>query len=397
MNTISLQMKKIIGVFVFLASTSLMQAQTTLPNYFSDSMVLQQQTDAVIWGNDKPKTNITINASWGSSSKAVTDENGHWRLKLKTPAAGGPFKVEITGTSKIVYQNVLVGEVWLCSGQSNMEMPVKGYNNQPIENSNEVILNSYNPYIRVFTSPRQFSQTAANNVNGYWRYACSENTGSFSATAYFFVKKIQSILKVPVGLIVNAWGGASVESWMDSSTLATYKKVEIPATMVYNQIHQIHTILYKSMIHPCKGYTIKGAIWYQGEGNRKNTSEYQALFSLMIQSWREQWQQGNFPFYFVQIAPIGPNSNITVALLREAQLKTMQSVENTGMAVTLDIGEESVIHPAQKELVGNRLAFGLLLKTITLMESNTAALCMIKLKKLVVIVLLFLLSMQKWG
>lgn len=258
--------------------------------------------------------------------------------------------------------NDYLGEVWLCSGQSNMEMPVKGYNNQPVEASNEVILNSYNPYIRVFTAPRQFSQTAANNVNGYWRYACSENTGSFSATAYFFTKKLQSVLKVPVGLIVNAWGGASVESWMDSSTLATYKKVEIPATMAYNQIHQIHTILYKSMIHPCKGYTIKGTLWYQGEGNRRNTTEYQALFSLMIQSWREQWQQGNFPFYFVQIAPLGPNNNITGALLREAQLKTMQSIENTGMAVTLDIGEETVIHPAQKELVGNRLAYWALAK-----------------------------------
>jgi sialate O-acetylesterase len=337
-------------------------SQTQMPSFFSDSMVLQQQTEAAIWGTDKPNASIVVKGSWGKSSKTATDANGKWRLKLATPAAGGPHTLVIKGTQTITLNNVLIGEVWLCSGQSNMEMPVNGYANQPIIGSNETILNSTNPNIRVYTSTRLVSRTPADKMKGNWKYASPATTGSFSATAYYFAKKLHMATGVPVGLIVTAWGASSVESWMDSTTLASFTKVVIPEKVVYNQANVTHTIMYNTMLHPYIGYTIKGAIWYQGESNRRNPKEYRALFSAMIDAWRKQWQQGTFPFYFVQLAPHGTNVNNSGALVREAQLKSMQSVEKTGMAVTLDIGEQANIHPSQKELVGNRLAYWALAK-----------------------------------
>ncbi len=345
-------------LFIILKSFS----QTKLPAFFSDSMVLQQQTEAAIWGNDKPKTTIVVKGSWGKSSSTITDETGKWKLKILTPTAGGPFTLVIRGSDKIIYNNVLIGEVWLCSGQSNMEMTVRGNASQPIIGSNEAILNSTNPNIRVFHTPHSVSKSPLNDVNGKWKFATPATTGNFSAVAYFFAKKINSILGIPIGIIQTSWGASTVESWMDSATLASFKQVKIPEMVTNNVANTTHTMMYNSMLHPYVGYTIKGILWYQGESNRENSQEYQQLFTLLINSWRKQWQQEIFPFYFVQIAPHAGTGTISGALLREAQLKTMQAVEKTGMAVTMDIGEKNMIHPAQKELVGNRLAYWALAK-----------------------------------
>jgi sialate O-acetylesterase len=337
-------------------------SQTSLPTFFSDSMVLQQQTEAVIWGKDKAKTKIVVTGSWGKSSKVISDESGKWKLKLSTPSAGGPYTLVIKGSSTITLNDVLIGEVWLCSGQSNMEMPLKGNANQPIIGSNEFILNSTNPSIRVFHTPHNFSKTPLYDVKGQWKFASPATSGNFSAVAYFFAKKIHSVIGIPVGIIETSWGASSVESWMDSTTLASFKTVKIPENTTIKEANLTHTMLYNSMLHPYIGYSLKGMLWYQGESNRQNSNEYHTLFSMLIKSWREQWNQGSFPFYFVQIAPHAGLETIDGALLREAQLKTMQTVENTGMAVTMDIGEKNMIHPAQKEQVGNRLAYWALSK-----------------------------------
>ncbi len=339
-------------------------SQTQLPNFFSNDMVLQQQTQAAVWGTDKPLAKITVKAGWGSSGKTTADKNGNWKLTIQTPSAGGPYTLVIKGSSQISLSNVLIGEVWLCSGQSNMEMPVRGNMNQPVIGSNETILQSTNPNIRFFTTARAVSKTVAHNVEGAWKAATPATTGSFSATAYFFAKKVQAVLGIPIGIIHTSWGASNIESWMDSATLASFKEVKIPENVTIKQANTTHTMLYRSMLHPFIGYTIRGVLWYQGEGNRERAKEYQSLFPLLIRSWRTQWQQGNFPFYFVQIAPHSglPNNQINSAFLREAQLTTMQTVENTGMAVTMDIGEQFMIHPAQKELVGNRLAYWALAK-----------------------------------
>lgn len=351
-------MNRIILLVAFLISVTNLFAQTTMPHFFSDSMILQQQTLAAIWGQDKPNTTVTVKASWGKTATTLVTNNGKWRLKIETPKAGGPFTLIIKGTTTLTFKNVLVGEVWLCSGQSNMEMPVKGYNNQPITGSNNTILHSTNPNIRVFHTPKAASKTPLDNVMSYWKQASPENTGNFSATAYFFAQKIQSVLGVPVGIIQCSWGASTIESWMDSTTLASFKNFTIPDSVTLKNANTSNTMLYRSMMHPYIGYTIKGMLWYQGEANRNNAKEYPQLCSLMVQSYRRQWQQGNFPFYFVQIAPFGSNEkDMNNALVREAQLKCMQIIENSGMAVTLDIGEKDVIHPSQKQEVGNRLAY----------------------------------------
>lgn len=351
--------------FIVLVHITIIKAQTKLPNFFSDSMVLQQQMEVPIWGTDKPNAKISIKTSWGNNVKTTANENGYWKIKVLTPTAGGPYKVEINGSLKLEYNHVLVGEVWLCSGQSNMEMPVKGYNNQPVLGSNEAILNSTNTNIRFFTATKSVSNSNLTNIGGSWLQATPANTGNFSATAYFFARKVQSLLNIPVGIIHTSWGGSSIETWMDSLTLSSFIKVNIPEKITNANVTSAHTALYKSMLHPFIGYGIKGVLWYQGESNRTRAKEYQTLFPLLINSWRSQWQQGNFPFYFVQVAPHSgiPNAHINGGLIREAQLKTMLSVENTGMAVTMDIGEQFLIHPAQKEMVGNRLAYWALAKT----------------------------------
>ena len=349
----------LLAVLIFFSNCSF--SQTRLPAMFSDNMVLQQQQMVSVWGVDNPNAKITVRGSWGKNATAITDAKGHWKLKLQTPAAGGPYKVVIKGSKEVTLKNVLIGEVWFCSGQSNMEMPVKGYSNQPVIGSNETILNSSNDNIRFLNTPRSASITPLYDVKGEWNAAGPATTGNFSATAYYFAKKLQSVLNVPVGIIQSAWGASTIESWMDKQSLSEFKNKVIPETLPDSLPNRTPTILYNSMLHPYIGYTLKGVLWYQGEANRENASEYRALFTSMISSWRRQWQQGDFPFYFVQIAPFEPGK-VNAAFLREAQLQTMSTVKNTGMAVTMDIGERTVIHPAQKEQVGNRLAYWALAK-----------------------------------
>lgn len=353
--------KYFVAAFLFVSSTTGLFSQTRLPAMFSDNMVLQQQQLVSVWGMDHPDAKITVKGSWGNNATATTDAKGKWKLKLQTPAAGGPYTLLIKGSNEVLLKNVLIGEVWFCSGQSNMEMPVKGYNNQPIIGSNETILNSANDNIRFLNTPRAASITPLYDVKGEWKAASPASTGNFSATAYYFAKKLQSVLNVPVGIIQSAWGASTIESWMDAETLSSFQNKQIPVQLPDSLPNRTPTILYNSMLHPYIGYTIKGVLWYQGEANRENANEYHALFSSMITSWRKQWQQGDFPFYFVQITPFEPGK-INAAFLREAQLQTMLSVKNTGMAVTMDIGERTVIHPAQKEQVGNRLAYWALAK-----------------------------------
>lgn len=353
--------KYIFFLFVSFLSVIHSSSQTRLPALFADNMVLQQQQLVAVWGNDVPNKKILVKGSWGKESTATADGKGCWKLKLQTPAAGGPYTVTITGSKIVVLKNVLIGEVWLCSGQSNMEMPVKGYANQPVIGSNETILNSANDNIRFLNTPRAVSLSPLYDVKGLWKSASPSTTGDFSATAYYFAKKLQAILHVPVGIIQTAWGASSIESWMDGGTLSAFKNIQMPAALPDSFPNRTPGIMYNSMLHPYVGFTIKGVLWYQGESNRENANEYHSLFTAMINSWRKQWQQDDFPFYFVQIAPFEPGK-VNSAFLREAQLKTMQTVKNTGMAVTMDIGDRTVIHPSQKELVGTRLAYWALAK-----------------------------------
>lgn len=532
-----------------------------LPAIFSDHMVLQQKSKAPFWGKANPNLKITIAASWGASARTMVQSDSLWQLKLKTPKAGGPYEITLQiGDSIIVYKNVLIGEVWLCSGQSNMEMPLAGWPPRDlIDGSEQAIQTAGNKNLRLFTVTRAYSHQPQFNCVGQWQESTPQTAASFSATAFYFGRKLQEELKVPIGLIHTSWGGTPAQAWtsgpflsqteeyksiitnieasrteilklnewlnrhpiLDVSNRAAEskwqnldfqdgecsrpefddsrwrnmnlptlwentemgnfdgsvwfrKQIEIPQSWlncdltlelgpiddmditfvngqqvgsyeidghwqtdriytvpkelvtekmmtiavrvldtqggggIYGQkdklkIHPLDsnetislsgdwkylavaeylagkfyvfgakgeeyfsrpklpidlsantpTALYNAMIHPFVPYAIKGAIWYQGESNTGQPELYQRLFPLMIQNWRADWQRGDFPFYYVQIAPYNYGATQSQRL-REAQFFTL-STPKTGMAVTLDIGNPNNIHPADKKDVGERLA-----------------------------------------
>ena len=522
---------------------------------FSDHMVLQQNANVAFWGSSSTNEKVIVSGSWGKFAEITSDENGQWKLYLPTPKAGGPFTVNIsTSTNKEALEDVMVGEVWLASGQSNMEMPLMGWPpNDIINNAEEEIAKSNYPEIRMFTVERQLSLEPKATFNGKWKVCSPETSGNFSASAYFFARKLHKELNVPIGIIHSSWGGTPVEAWTSNAQIknlgdfdavlqtidaknqhnaisdwfSKWKTQSIPnnekawnnldfndneATQIdYNDSHwnymnlpgrfdyieevevdgaiwfrknvyiedldfdytltigaiddmdatyvnghkvggfagagqsstkreftipkslfvsgkntiairavdiggpgsftgpmqltnkaglyiplngnwkyklvaeiyqnnfylygieksnkeksttivKIHpklpSVLYNAMIHPLIPYTIKGAIWYQGEENVSRSEQYKRLFPAMIKDWRTKWND-NFPFYFVQIAPFqyhgGDRSLDQSQKLREAQRHALK-VKNTGMVVTLDIGNFNNIHPSNKQDVGKRLA-----------------------------------------
>lgn len=351
MNT----MKKLI-LFAFLLSAFLCNSQTKLPSFFSDNMVLQQNENVSVWGTDNEGVKITVTASWGEQATTITGKDQRWKVKIKTPSAGGPYSLTINGSEKVILDNVLIGEVWLCSGQSNMQMSVKQADYLHSTCSNEVLLESRKTNIRLFKVPRVPSLTPQDDVESKWSLANPSTVGNFTAVGYFFGKKLYDVLNVPIGLIEADWGGSSVETWMDKETMSEFKKINELKEIPQKSPQKCPSLLFNGMINPMLGYTMKGVIWYQGESNRHNPKEYKHLFPAMIKSWRNQWEQGDFPFYFVQIAPFNYNKG-NVAFVREAQLQTFQTVKKTGMVVTLDVGECEDIHPREKGVVGHRLAY----------------------------------------
>jgi len=345
-------MKKIIVVIALLL-VEIVAAQVTPNSLFQNNMVLQRNQPIAVFGTAGLEK--TVEVIFKNKTYIAEVYGGYWKVFLDETEAGGPFKLTIKGKNEIVFENVLVGEVWLCSGQSNMEMPVKGFLGQPVNGSNLAVLKSENPLIRLFEVKRKISNEPLYICEGYWKLATPESVKDFSAVAYFYGKVLQENLNVPIGLINSSWGGTPAEAWTPKETMTTELK-ELNHWHTDTSIPQkLPSLLYNGMIHPLIPYTIKGVIWYQGEANKSYHQSYTKLFSAMINSWRFGWNQGEFPFYFVQIAPLGWGGE-DQAFLREKQLKTMLSVPNTGMAVTLDIGEKESIHPTEKQKVGERLA-----------------------------------------
>lgn len=336
-------------------------AQTKFASIFNDHMVLQRNTDVQIWGTDKPNTKIVIKGSWGAESKTKSDKNGHWRTTLKTTKAGGPFTLKASGAKETIINDILLGEVWLCSGQSNMAMSLDGGPGQHIEDSNEMILNSNNSNLRFITVKRGPSGTLKNSIEGAWEVSSPATTPNFSAVAYSFGQRLQKYLNVPVGLISSNVGGTPAQAWTPKETIES-KFPEFTEELSGKYTTQTATGLYNAMIHPLVPFTLKGTIWYQGEGNAKKPSQYAKLFPEMIKSWRAKWNQTEFPFYFVQIAPFNSGQKENWVKLQQAQLKTMFDVPNTGMVVLNDIGYKTRIHPPKKKEVGQRLALWALAK-----------------------------------
>lgn len=341
------------------------KAEIKLPTFFANGMVLQQQTTVNIWGKAEPNKKVTLSTSWNKQKyNTMADAEGNWKLSVATIAAGGPYNIVISDGKTLTLSNVMLGEVWLCSGQSNMEMPMKGFSGQPIEGGTLDILNSANTQIRIYTAARKADFEPQYDLVGSWQQARPETVRDFSATAYYFGRLLQQQLQVPVGLIVSSWGGSSIEAWMTEEMLKDFPQVKIPEkTKIPERPQHTPTVLYQCMMHPLVGYSVKGFLWYQGESNRNRAESYAAMFRKMIDGWRKAWNQSDtIPFYFCQIAPYMYDDKVNSAFLREAQAQ-VASDSHVGMAVLMDAGEEKCIHPAKKREAGERLAFLALSKT----------------------------------
>lgn len=322
----------------------------------SEGMVLQQKTKATIWGTADKGEKVVVKFREAEAS-AVADEEGRWSVKIASGAAGGPFDLTIEGKNAVHYKNVLVGEVWVCSGQSNMEWTVNS-----CSESDKTFAKSapHNPNLRMYTMKRIPLAAPTTETAGTWTDAKPETVGGFSAVGYFFGRDVQKALNVPVGLIHTSWGGTRAEAWTRKEVLDAHPFFKHEhANPQKGGNPNAPSALYNGMIAPAVNYAIKGAIWYQGESNAGGAWKYRTLFPLMIENWRKDWGVGDFPFYFVQLAPFTQVAKTpgesTWAELREAQLLTLK-LPNTGMAVITDAGDEYDIHPTPKKPVGERLA-----------------------------------------
>ncbi|PVD50686.1 sialate O-acetylesterase [Terrimonas sp.] len=329
-------------------------AQVRLPAIFSDNMVLQREADVTVWGWSSPGEKIFISNTWNNNVDSVQATGfAKWNIKIKTPAAGGPYTLTIKGSNTITLQNVMIGEVWVCSGQSNMEWSsVNGLPEMDAE-----LPNSTNPNIRLFHLPKTTAIYPQDNNAGTWKNCDPASLKNFSAVAYFFGKKLQKELNIPIGLINTSWGGTPAEVWTPADAVNNDNELKAAAAKqgINNWWPTVSGATYNAMIYPITSFNIAGAIWYQGESNTGTASSYKKLMTTMIDSWRKAWNK-DFPFYYVQIAPFKYGNKNIAALLREAQTQTL-SHPKTGMVVITDLVENvKDIHPRQKIGVGERLA-----------------------------------------
>ena len=360
-------MKKITLLSACIFSFFSMQAKVTLPDIISDYMVLQQNSEVAVWGKALPKSKVTIKASWNDDHETTVscDRQGNWKAYLKTPSAGGPYTLTFDdGEGAVGINDVLTGEVWLCTGQSNMVMPMKGFKGQPVEDAAGYIVKAKPSVpIRMCTIKRNPSNVELESCEGKWYNHTPVNVSKTSAVAYFFARQIQEYLDVPVGIIITAWGGSTIESWMSRDVLKKYSS-ELDLSILDNEVkpetpNRHPCYLYNGMLHPLADYGIKGTIWYQGCSNRNRHEQYKRLQPDFVKMLRELFGKEELPFYYVQIAPYSYDGadKINAALLREAQADGLNTIPNCGMVVSMDCGDDNCIHPARKKPIGDRLAY----------------------------------------
>lgn len=384
-------------------SASLAMADLKMPKVFSDNMVLQRDMVVPVWGWDAPGTKVSVSIG-DAKAQAVAGNDGKWMAKLPKLNAGGPFELTISGTNKVTIANVLVGEVWLCSGQSNMQWTVS----QSEKFDEEKELAKANGHIRHFGASRVASPYPQNDVPGAWNIAAPDTVGKFTAAGYFFARELSKVLpNVPIGIINSSWGGTRIEPWTPPEGFATVSKLSsihnallaatpqspvykeilskyladlekwhakaheslaagkaieaapaYPATLIPKGTHRDPAGLYNAMIHPLIPYAIKGALWYQGEANLREGMLYYDKKQALVNGWRKLWGQGDFPFFFVQLAPYkygdGKVDSEVMGIFWEAQA-ACEKIPGVGMAVINDIGNVNDIHPRKKQEVGRRL------------------------------------------
>ncbi len=353
-------MKRCLVLFFVLAAAIPLTARgdVKMPKIFGDSMVLQQKSQAAVWGWAEKGEEVTVSLGETKAS-AKAGEDGKWSLKLATPAAGGPFEMKIKGKNEITLKDVYVGEVWICSGQSNAEWTVNISASPDVEREL-----AKHPKIRMIKVGHNPAEKPVDDINGQWQVCTPDTASNFSAIGYFFARHLQAELDVPVGIISTNWGGTICEAWTSNEKLKT--DPDFAPILQRSEKFQAGnpnqaSVLFNGMINPIVPYGIRGAIWYQGESNVGRAVQYRKLFPAMIIDWRERFGQGDFPFLFVQLAPYRYGNNLLPEQW-ESQLKTL-SLKNTGMCVTTDIATVGDIHPPNKQDVGRRLALWALANT----------------------------------
>ncbi len=362
-----------------------LHADVRLHGLFSDNMVLQRGRPIPVWGWADDGEDVTV--EFRGAKRSTTARQGRWKILLPVQKAGGPDTLTVRGNNVLSLTNVLVGEVWIASGQSNMEWPLRAS-----RDATNAIATATHPHLRLFTVPKLKSQTPVDNVKSAWVECTPETVPGFSAVAYYFGLDLHHALDVPLGLINTSWGGSPAEVWMSHETLAAHprylKEILQPAPGQWERFEQQQAAwqketddlkaqgqqqtkarprapwrpseLYNGMIAPLIPFAFRGAIWYQGESNAGRAHQYRTLFPDMISNWRRDWNQGDFTFLAVQLAPymkIQPEPKESAwAELREAQWLATRKLPNVGLAVITDVGEQDDIHPRKKQPVGARLA-----------------------------------------
>ena len=367
--------KKILTLAALTLAFTGAQAKVKLPHILGNNMILQQNTEANLWGWDKPGTNVEVSTSWSAQKfSAKTGKDGKWAVKVKTPMASyTPLSITFDDGDKTTISNLLAGEVWVCAGQSNMEMPVKGFGNCPVEGYNKAVLeaNGYKGihYVKI---PSLMSSKPLDDANCEWKEVNSETVGEASATGYFFAQVVNKALDIPVGLIMANKGGSRVESWLDRDYLKKYTKEPLDSAQMVKKFQwDFHYPLLwgNGTFHPILNYSVKGILFYQGCSNVGDPAgQYTKRLADLVAQWRRDFNQGELPFYFVQIAPYhnGDVNGDSGPRLREQQFNAAKIIPNSGIVCTEDLVypyETEQIHPCQKQQVGERLALQALNKT----------------------------------
>ncbi len=386
MKSISINMLRIVCLTAA-ALTALTSAKVVLPALIGDNMVLQRDAYVNIWGKADAGEDVCVSVGWQDERfECIADNDGNWKLRVKTPSDKGPYSITIGCEEPITLNNILIGEVWVCSGQSNMGFGLRSCDTADID-----IPKADYPQIRFFAVGRNLADKPQDNCEGKWLACAPEVARWYSGVAYYFAQKLHASIDAPVGIIQAAVGGTPADSWISEEMLLSDPDTAVSVER-YNELMKSYPTrydtyqkelanweeikdnpapkprvpmgpehlqrpfaLWNGMISPLLNYKIAGVLWYQGESNSLRAYQYRKMFPMLIKSWREYFKQGSLPFYYVQIAPYDYGTPLVAAELREAQLEAL-SIANTAMVCTMDIGDNKDIHPRNKKDVGYRLA-----------------------------------------
>ena len=335
-------------------------AEVKLPAVLGNDMVLQRNSEVNLWGSAKPNKSVTIRTSWnGKKYKVKSDADGKWAVKVATGEAGGPYEIEFSDGDKLKLTGVLLGEVWVCGGQSNMEMPIKGFVAQPVQGAAEAIRESYaHPDIRIFNVERNRVATLQEDCKGVWQKPTPQNVANCSATAYFYGRMLTDLLGVPVGIVTSYWGGTKAEVWMTREAIEATEGIDREFALKPDGNGWGPQEMYNGMIHPITRFTAKGFIWYQGCSNRDRAFDYGKLLVSLIKNWRQAWGNDEMPFLIAQLVQYRYDGEkyLSLPVVIEGQYYAAQTLKNVYVAPTTDLSFGSIIHPPFKREVGERLA-----------------------------------------